>query len=109
MKFTKLKRDDSQIVQEPSSPGPSSSSPVLHQQTPNRLKFNEDSEAPSFLKACASRWLHRSGGRAMQRASGIGAYDKLVAGEIAAEDTEQIELDVDRSTVDGLDELYASS
>lgn len=62
-----------------------------------------------FLRTCASRWPHRSGGRALQRAAGHQAYEKLLAAEISEEDAEQISIDVERSTVDGLEELYPPS
>lgn len=53
------------------------------------------------------RWPVRSGARELQKSSGVDVYaHQLVAGAISEEDEEQLLLDVERSAVDGLDELY---
>ena len=72
-----------------------------------RLSSREPLGLPEgFLRACASRWPRCSGGRMLQRAAGSQAYEQLVGGEISAEDEEQIRIDVERSSVDDLEELY---
>ena len=62
----------------------------------------------NFLRQCALRWPSRSGARALQQASGAMAYENLIASMPSAEDEEQLQLDVERSTVDGLEELYVA-
>jgi len=62
-----------------------------------------------FLKACAHRWPLRTGGRALQHRAGPDAYARLLADQISEEDAEQIRIDVERSSVDGLEELSPES
>ena len=60
----------------------------------------------AFLRQCAARWPRRTGGRALQAAAGAEAsYAALLRGPLTADDEEQIGLDVERSTVDGLESL----
>ena len=102
-------------VDEPSSPR----SPGLSITTPTTNLPRDGPASPTtekrdgllglpenFLRVAAARWPHRTGARSLQRAAGQDAYEKLLEGEIDAEDEEQLHLDVERSSVDGLEELY---
>lgn len=60
----------------------------------------------SFLRQCAVHWPRRSGGRALQAANAPDAYERLCASPIGDGDAEQLSLDVERSSVDGLEEHY---
>ena len=62
-----------------------------------------------FLKACAARWPMRAGGRALQHRAGPDAYARLLTVKISQEDADQIRMDVERSSVDGLEELFPES
>ena len=59
-----------------------------------------------FLRACAQRWPLRSGGLALQSAAGEQSFEKLCAGELSEEDSDQIRIDVERSSVDDLELLF---
>lgn len=128
MKFSRIRPEpECQADTGSGPPTPKLKASILHETTPGRVPLSSTgSQPPSpvgqqpttsigehiddvFLRRCAARWLHRSGGRALQKASGVGYYDKLLAGTVGAEEEEQIQLDVDRSTVDGLQDIYVAS
>ena len=66
------------------------------------------SKVVSFLQKAAHRWPSRSGGCRLQSASGTMNYDFYLASDISSEDEEQLRLDVERSVVDGLEDLYVA-
>ena len=51
----------------------------------------------------------RAGGRALQHRAGPDAYARLLTVKISQEDADQIRMDVERSSVDGLEELFPES
>lgn len=61
-------------------------------------------EGALLLRKFASRWPHRIGALELRMGSDT-TYDEYVRMEPSSEDGEQIAADIDRSTVDGLEEL----
>lgn len=102
LEFMHFQRAGSQIV--PSTPSKANDAHVPAAPTP----AVEATSTASFLNHAAHRWPVRSGGRRLQAACGSNTYEALLTGAVSAEDEEQLQLDVERSAVDGLEELYVS-
>ena len=98
-----FQRSGSQIV--PSTPSKATDAP---QPPAAATPAGEPDVRSDFLRMAARRWPARSGGRKLQ-ASSADTYEALLAGALSVEDEEQLQLDVERSAVDGLEELYTSS
>ena len=83
--------------------------------TPTPLPRAHDEPTEALLRHYALRWPRRSGGRSLQRSAAaadgrFASYGVLLAdGDISEDDLEQIRIDVERSTVDGLQRLFPPS
>jgi len=90
-------------------PTPAASFAVGIDASPKKETSAVNPTSAQFLRHCASRWPHRTGGRALQRAAQRGAYEGLLAQEMCEADSEQVHLDMDRSAVEGLEHIYPPS
>ena len=96
-----------ELTEPPTTPRGEPSSPHAGHGMAQPLQIGEQ-----FLRQAAARWPVRSGARQLQHTSyqlgGREYYESLLTDPITEEDEEQLNLDVERSTVDGLEELYPS-
>jgi hypothetical protein len=117
-------RDDSfdePEITSPERPTDTSTSPPIQSPARDALERGDAVAVPAeksrvswqltsgFLQRCAARWPQRSGALMLQEASAHGEYERLASGDISEDEAEQLRLDVERSSVDGLEDFYVAN